>query len=71
MNGPIYTTQPSVQLFAATIGGNESNAELSGWWFLIGSRQRLLQPIVSKVAQCQATFRVFLKRMSILYSLSN
>ena len=31
-----------MQLFAVTVGGNQLNAELGGWGFLIGPRQRLL-----------------------------
>ena len=50
--GPMYTTQLYVQLFAVTVGANQLNAMLSGWRFLIGSRQRLLQPFVRKVVSC-------------------
>ena len=39
--------QLSLQIFAATVGGNQLNAELSGWGFVIGSRQRLLQQLHS------------------------
>ena len=41
-----------MQLFAATVRGNQLNAELSVWGFLAGSRQRLLQTVAQKVAQC-------------------
>ena len=37
--------QHSVQLLAATDIGNQLNAEFSGWKFLIGSRQQLLQKV--------------------------
>ena len=38
-----------MQLFAATAGGIQLNAELSRWGFLIGLRQWLLQTVVQKV----------------------
>ena len=40
-----YTIPP-----AATVGVNQLNIELSGWVFLIGSRQRLLQMVAQEVA---------------------
>ena len=48
-----YSTHLPVQAFAATVDGNQLNAGLSGWRFLIGSRQRSLQT----VAQCLVAFR--------------
>ena len=38
-------SQLSVKLFAATVCENLLNAELSGWGFLIGSHQWLLQAV--------------------------
>jgi len=40
-----------MQLFAATIGGNQLMAKLRGRGFLIGSRQLLLQTYTWKVAK--------------------
>ena len=49
-----YTT---TQLLAASIGGNQSNAELSGWGSLIGSCQRRLPQIVErKVAHASVLY---------------
>ena len=39
-----------MQQFGATGCRNQLNAELSGWGFPIGSRQRLLQTVARKVA---------------------
>ena len=46
-----------VQLFAATVCGNRLNAEFSGWGFLIGFRQQLLQAVPQKVAYYIVAFR--------------
>ena len=47
---PQYTAQLFVRLYAATVDGNQLNAELIGWVFLIGSRQRLLQTVAECIA---------------------
>ena len=39
-------------LCTATVGGCQWNAKLSGWGFSIGYRQRLLETVAWKVAQC-------------------
>ena len=41
LKATVYT----MQLFAAIVGGNQLNSELSGMGLLIGSRQRLLQAV--------------------------
>ena len=48
----IFTTMSSLkpQLFAAAVGRNQSDAELRGWEFLIGSGKWLLQTVARKVA---------------------
>ena len=38
----------SYQMFAAIVSANQLNAEFSGFGFLIGSRQRLLQTVAPK-----------------------
>ena len=42
----------SCKLIIATDDGNQLNVELSGWGFLIGLHQQLLQTVVRKVFQC-------------------
>ena len=46
---PQHTTQLSVQLFRATCDGNQLNAKLSRWGFLICLRQRLLYTVARKM----------------------
>ena len=42
---PQYTMQVFGQIFATIIYGNKLNTDVSGWGFLIASRQRLLQTV--------------------------
>ena len=66
-----YTMQLSMQLFATNIGENHTPINSASNWFpyitincrvkwmesLISSRQRLLQPVASKVNSCTEAFR--------------
>ena len=46
-----------MQLPQPLAGTNQLNAELSGWWLMIGPRQRLLQAVARKVAWRLVAFR--------------
>ena len=52
----ISQAQLSVQLFAATVVGDQLNSESSGQRLLIGSRQRLHQTVAQKVPQFIVNF---------------
>ena len=55
------TLAPSTfQCNAATIGSNRLNAVLTVWLFLIGLRQRLVQPVASEVALSTKALRQLL-----------
>ena len=45
----MYTTQLYVRLVETTVGSKQLNTALSRFVFIIGLRQRLLEPVARKV----------------------